>query len=141
MNKMDYEKLEKALMRLREKYSDYQEMHERPELRESDKDSIKESLVKRFEICYGTLWKHLKKHMEQVENLPSVPNSPPRIFRTAHESAFIDAGMQERLIQYNELRSHSAHDCNMEKADRLLEKTGDFIQDASDIYQAMTAGE
>lgn len=141
MSKVNYEKLEKALSRLREKYADYEEMDARPELRESDKDSIKESLIQRFEVCFDTLWKYINRHLEDEQLLVKVPNSPKPLFRFAHERGLIDKDILERLFDYAQTRIDTSHDYSMEKAENALSKIGDFILDASEIYQTMITWE
>ena len=112
-------------------------MDTRPELRGSDRDSIKESLIQRFEVCFDTLWKFVKRHLEDEQELPKVPNSPRSLFRFAHENGLIDKGILERLFDYTQARIDTSYDYSMEKAENALSKIGGFILDASEIYQDM----
>ena len=138
MKKTDYEKLAQALDRLQEKYNDYQEMETRSELKESDKDSIKESLIHRFEICYDTLWKHLKKHFDG-QGLVDVPSSPKLLSRLARENGLVDEDTLQHLLGYVQTRIDTAHDYSMEKAEKALGVIGSFIEDMTELYEKMTA--
>lgn len=135
MSKIDYEKLEKSLKRLKEQYEFFKENEE--SLSGNIKDGVQESVIKRFEICYDTLRKHLKKFMEEESGLPDVPSSPKQIFRMTHESGLIDQGMHERLVSYNTARVNSTHDYSMEKAEETLNEVANFIQDATELYEQM----
>lgn len=137
MSEINYDKLEQALARLQEKFADYQGMEMRPELMESDKDSIKESLIHRFEVCYEMLWKHTKKYLENEAGISEPPNSPKPIFRLAHQSKLIDAETLERFFEYVKTRIDTAHDYNLEKAEAALGVIEDFIADAEELYRQM----
>ena len=128
MNKANYEKLVKSLERLKEQYENYTNEKKRSIL---DEEGVKESVIRRFEICNDTLWKHLKKYLTDKENLANIPNSPNGIFRTAYKEKFINEKMFERLINYNSLRCIATYD--LEKVKLSLNKIGDFIQDADKI--------
>ena len=137
MNKTDYQKLKKALENLKEQYENYLTI-DKQGLSEVNKKAVKNSVIKCFEICYDTLWKHLKKSTQKRSGLPRIPSSPLPIFRIMHESELIDKGMQERLVAYNDLRGDTAHDYSMEKSEKVLIKIGSFIQDTTELYQEMT---
>ena len=122
---------------MKEKYADYQEMETRPELRDSDKESIKESLIQRFETCYDTLWRHLHKYFED-QGQRNVPTSPKPLSRLAHESNLMDAECLERLFDYIKTRIGTTHDYNMEKAEYALSQIGYFIADTTELYERMT---
>ena len=131
MNKINYEKLVKSLERLKEQYANYQSNREG--LLKLDKEGIKESVIKRFEICNDTLWKHLKKYLQEKEKLADLPNSPNGIFRIAYETNLIDEKMLKNLMHYNSLRCMAAHDYDEIKAKESLNKIGNFIQDADKL--------
>ena len=130
---------EKSLERLKEQHEFFKSNEET--LSGNLKEGIQESVIKRFEVCYDTLWKHLKKFTLEKSGLPAMPNSPMPIFRITHENGLIDQGMHERLVSYNEARGNSAHDYSMEKAEETLNKVGNFIQDATELYEQMTEQE
>ena len=131
----EYDKLKKSLQHLEQQYANYLSMNERDNLSDLDKDGISESVVQRFETCYDTLWKHLKKYLEEEVGLVA-PNSPKPIFRLAYENSIVEE--VENWFEYAQARIDTAHDYNEEKYMATLGKTGDFIQDAIDLYKVMT---
>ena len=48
------------------------------------------------------------------------------------------AGPLERWLTYAEHRVGTSHDCGLSKADDCLAATGDFIADATALYETMT---
>ena len=135
MGDVNYEKLKKSLDRLKEQYENYQA--DKPTLTDLDKDGIKESVIKRFEVCNDTLWKHLKKYLQEKEKLVDLPNSPNGIFRKTYEASLIDEKTLENLIQYNSLRSMAAHDYDEIKAKKSLDQIENFIQDADILVKKL----
>ena len=88
MSKINYEKFKDSLKRVKEQYENYNS-----NIKKFDKlvqEGIKESVIKRFEICNDTLWKYLKKYLYEVEGLVELPNSPNGVFRVAYEAGLID---------------------------------------------------
>ena len=90
MDIINYDKFKMSLLRLEERYNDYLKSFERQELFNSDKEAIAESCIQRFEICFDTSWKHLKKYLEFVIGLSDLPNGPRPIFRIAGENYLIN---------------------------------------------------
>ena len=72
---MDFDKFQKSLKHLELQYQNYQNLEERSELDTLDQEAIKESVIQRFETCYDTLWKHLKRYLTEELGLAEVPNS------------------------------------------------------------------
>ncbi len=131
----EYDKLKRSLQHLEQQYANYLTANEREYLSDLDKDAISESVVRRFKPGYDTLWKHLKKYLEE-ENGLEAPNSPKPIFRLAYENSIIED--VENWFEYAQARIDTAHDYNEEKFMATLEKTGDFIQDAIELNKVMT---
>ena len=136
MNELEYEKLKQSLTRLKEQYEFFQS--NKDDFSGLVEEAMKESIIKRFDICFDTLWKHLKIFTPEEAGLHTMPNSPLAIFRIAHESGVIEREMQERLVNYNKVRGEAAHDYSLEKADIALGAVGDFIADATELYEQMT---
>ena len=67
---IDYTKLQKSLKHLELQYENYCNSQYRNELTELDKDGIAESTIQRFETCYDTLWKTLKRYLVEVLGIP-----------------------------------------------------------------------
>ena len=140
MNKTNYEKLEKSLGELKEQYEIFLTLDEQ-DLSEVNKKAVKNSAMKCFEICYDSLWKHIKRYLKEQNGLVELKNSPIPLFRNAHENLLLDKEMHKRLVQYNKIRNDAAQYCSIEKAMAALDKVGDFIQDATEIYETMTQEE
>ena len=140
MTNTSYEKLEKYLNELKEQYESYSTLDDQG-LSEVNQRAVKNSVIKCFEICYDTLWKQVKRHLKDQNGMTELKNSPIPIFRDAFENLLFDKDMHKRLVQYNKIRNDAAHDYSIEKAMAALEKVGDFIQDADEIYGAIVQGE
>ena len=133
---VDYEKLKKSLKHLENQYRNYQSADSREELFQIDKDAIAESVVQRFETCYDSLWKTLKRYIAEELGLPDLPNSPKPVFRIAAENQlFPDV---EKWLSYADARVGTAHDYSEPKAREALALMKQFIADATVLYSKMT---
>ena len=101
------------------------------------REALDESVIQRFEVCYDTLLKSLRRYLIDEVRLPSFPPSPRPIFRLAGESEVLDSPV-ERWMEYVNLRVGTTHDYSSEKAAAVLERVDDFIADAIGLYQTMT---
>ena len=139
MSKTNYEKLEKSLARLKEQYEFFKSNEQT--LSGNIKEAVQESIIKRFDICYDTLLKHLRKFMEEQLGMPEVKDFATEIFRKAKNAGIIDEEMQKQLHHYREIRNNSAHNYSEEEAQKTIEIIEDFMADVSEIYQNMTEEE
>ena len=132
---IDYGKFRLSLERLQEQYENYSQ----PDLSlpEVTREAVAESVVHRFETCYDSLWKALKRYLAEELGVADLPNSPKPIFRLASENHLLD-GPVERWLAYAEHRVETAHDYSLSKAEDCLAATGDFIADATALYETMT---
>ena len=137
MSRTDYEKLKKSIDNLMEQYRHFL-AKEQQKITEVERKSTRNSVILCFTVCYDTLWKQMKKFLQEEENLADVPNSPRGIFRRAHEAGLIDRGMLEHLMNYNSLRGSVSHDYSEMKAGKVFEYMEDFSRDASEMYKIMT---
>ncbi len=133
---MDFDKFQKSLKHLELQYQNYQGLEERSELGTLDQEAIKESVIQRFETCYDTLWKHLKRYLTEELGLVEVRNSPKPVFRLANENQLLRD--LESWLNYADARVDTAHDYSSEKADASLELMEEFIDDAIGLYQTLT---
>ena len=133
---MDFDKFQKSLKHLELQYQNYQNLEERSELGTLDQEAIKESVIQRFETCYDTLWKHLKRYLTEELGLAEVPNSPKPVFRLANENRLLRD--IDSWLRYANARVNTAHDYSPEKADASLELMEEFIGDAIGLYQTLT---
>lgn len=134
---IDYDKLQKSLKHLEEQFENYRGAEERPELTEIDREAIAESVIQRFETCYDTLWKDLKRYLGEELGLAELPNSPKPILKLASENQLLASSL-EQWLKYAEARTKTAHDYSGEKAAETLSIVEDFIDDAIGLYQTMT---
>ena len=133
---IDYSKLRLSLKRLDEQHESYRNLD--PGLPELIRDGVRESVIQRFETCYDCLWKVLRRYLNEELGVADPPNSPKPIFRLAHENGMIPPSL-ERWLQYAEVRIGTSHDYDGEKAAVCVKLMPDFIGDAVDLYQRMTA--
>jgi nucleotidyltransferase substrate binding protein (TIGR01987 family) len=134
---IDYSNLKKSLKHLELQFANYRIADDRPELTELDRDGIAESVIQRFETCYDTLWKHLKRYLIEDAGLADVPNSPKPIIKLAGQNDLFVSSV-EKWLRYADARTSTAHDYSGEKAAETLQIVGDFIDDAIRLYQLMT---
>jgi nucleotidyltransferase substrate binding protein (TIGR01987 family) len=133
---IDYEKLEKALQHLQRQYANLRTVASRPELTDTDREAIAESVVHRFETVYDTLWKTLKRYLSEVLGLPEIPNSPKPIFKLAAQNGLIDP--VERWLAYADARVATAHDYSGSKAEAARALVHDFLSDANALLKKMS---
>ena len=134
---IDYDKLQKALKHLELQYANHQQAQSRPELTEIDREAIAGSVIQRFETCYDTLWKDLKRYLIEEIGLPDVPNSPKPLWRLAGQNNLF-ASSVEQWLKYADARTSTAHDYSGKKAEETLTFMGDFIDDAIGLYQTLS---
>ncbi|MBM4312520.1 MAG: nucleotidyltransferase [Deltaproteobacteria bacterium] len=134
---IDYDKFKKSLKHLELQFDNYNNSSTRTDLSELDREALAESVIQRFETCYDSLWKILKRYLMEELGIPEVPNSPKPIFRLGSESKLFSSTL-EQWLQYSDARVDTAHDYSGEKAEECLKLMGDFIDDAIGLYQTMT---
>ncbi len=134
---IDYDKLQKALKHLELQYANHKRAQSRAELTDIDREAIAESVIQRFETCYDTLWKDLKRYLIEEIGLPDVPNSPKPLLKLAGQNDLF-ASPVEQWLKYADARTSTAHDYSGEKAEEALALMGDFIDDAIGLYQTLS---
>ena len=134
---IDYSSFQKSLKHLELQFANYRMAQDRQELTDLDREGIAESVIQRFETCYDTLWKHLKRYLIEESGLPDVPNSPKPILKLAGQNNLFTSSV-EQWLKYADARTSTAHDYSGEKAAETLLLIDDFIADASGLYESMT---
>ena len=134
---IDFEKLQKSLKHLETQHVNYLGMENRHSLTDLDREAIAESVIQRFETCYDTLWKDLKRYLIEEMGLAEVPNSPKPILKLAGQNSLLPS-LVEKWLKYADARTGTAHDYSGEKAEEALQLIGDFLQDASNLYQTIS---
>ena len=132
---IDFGKFKKSLALLESQFSHWQTID--TELPAWMQEAVSESVIQRFETCYDCMWKVLKRYLKEGLGLPDVPNSPKPIFRIANENRLLASEIAQWLV-YADTRISTSHDYDGEKAKAALALMGDFIKDATDLYQEMS---
>lgn len=132
-----YDKLQVNLKRLELQFENYLLCKDRPELKELDREGIAESVIQRFETCYDTLWKVLKRYLGEEIGLADVPNSPKAVIKVAAQHDLLPSCV-EKWLAYANARTDTAHDYSGDKAASTLTVVKDFIDDAIALYKKMS---
>lgn len=138
MSVVDYEKLRNSLRRLELQYRNYESLEKHAQLTDLDREAIRESVIRRFETCYDTLWKHIRRHLIAVLGLPTdaTPNSPKPVLRIAHENHLLSD--MDAWLRYAQIRIDTSHGYGEEKIENALQHMAAFIGDATSVYETMT---
>lgn len=131
---IDYGKLQKSLKHLELQHNNYATLV--PDLPALMREGIAESVIQRFEICYDSLWKALKRYLREDLGLAELPNSPKPLFRIAFENKLLDSGI-EQWLRYADARTSTAPDSE-DKAKEALALMENFITDAIRLYTRMS---
>lgn len=134
---IDYDKFTKLLKHLELQFDNHKTSDTREDLNDLDREAIKESVIQRFEICYDSLWKHLKRYLIEELGIPEAPNSPKPMFRMAFENKLFVSPL-ELWLRYADARIDTSHDYSGKKAEECLALMKDFIDDAIGLHQTMT---
>ena len=105
---IDYSRFRLSLKRLQEQHENYCRA-DFFSLSDLNREAIAESVLQRFETCYGCIWKVLKRHLTDRLGVPDTPNSPKPVFRLAFENHLMDAPV-ERWLRYADARTGTSHD-------------------------------
>lgn len=128
------QKFRDALSRLEERYQDY--VQNKDWVPAFLVESLKESCIQRFAMCFDTAWKHMKKYLEEQLGNVDLPNSPNPIFKAAFASKVIDDA--EMWIAYNDHRRATSHDYSGRKAEEALAVIGSFIITSIALYEKIS---
>ncbi len=134
---IDYDKLQKSLRHLERQFENYKLAQDRPELSNLDREAIAESVIQRFETCFDTLWKTLKRYLPEEIGLADTPNSLKPILRLAGQQDLFAATV-DQWLKYADTCVSTAHDYSGEKAEDCLAIMQDFVDDATGLYQTMS---
>ena len=136
---IEYDNFQKSLKNLELQYENYLTNYQNVDvsLRDLTWEAVAESVIQRFETCYDSLWKVLRRYLREELGIPDVPNSPKRIFQLASENELFSSPI-EQWLKYMDARIGTTHDYSGRKADFARELMSDFIDDAIGLYQTMT---
>ena len=131
----NYQNFRRSLKNLESQHDHYLTLD--PSLPFFIQEGMAESVIQRFEICYDSMWKTLRRHLRDQMGLPDVPNSPRPVFRLADENNLLPSPI-EQWMEYVDARLGTTHDYIGEKADHARELLDDFIGDSIELYQTLT---
>ena len=135
---IDYDNFRKSLKNLEMQHAHL--LHLSPDYPLFVREAMAESVIQRFETCYDTLWKVLRRHLVESLGIVEAPNSPRPIFRVADENSLLGSGggQWERYVQ---ARIDTTHDYDSEKAANAITLMPEFVSDAIQLYEALTGEE
>ena len=139
MSTIEYDNFTNALKRLKERYADYiakkQETHDHVII-----ESLTESCIQRFEVCYDVIRKYLKKYLRQLNGAVATDDinnlDAKSVFAIAFKAGIITDA--DRWDTFNACRNYTSHEYNEDKATQTFAIIPDFIEEAQDLYQKMT---
>ena len=127
---IDYDKFEKSLKHLQLQFENYKTLADRNDLGKLEKEAITESVIQRFETCYDSMWKVLKRYLSEELGIADMPNSPKPVLRVANENNLLGSGVSN-WFRYADARVDTAHDYSGDKAQDALMLMQEFINDAN----------
>ncbi len=130
---MDYSKLEKAIEHLEAQHKNLSYVNSAEDIPPLMREAVQESVIQRFEVCYDTLWKHLRKYLQLTTGLADIPNSPRPVFRIALENNVLQN--IDRWMLYSQARIDTSHDYSEEKKMTTLAVVENFLADAKKLYK------
>ena len=132
---IDYSKFQISLKRLQEQYEFYLGLDQ--EHPDAIREGMAESVIQRFETSYDTLWKVLRRYLNEALGIPEVPNSPKPIFRLANENDLLESSV-DQWFKYAKARINTSHDYDGEKAKACLMLVPSYIDDAIALFTSMS---
>ena len=124
---IEYDKFQKLLQHLIAQFENYSSLD--ASLPAITQEAVAESTIQRFETCFDSLWKVLKRYLNEEIGVADLPNGPKPIFRIANENRlFRDEQAIERWIDYVNKRNSTAHDYDGEKAKEALAIMARFVE-------------
>ena len=100
-------------------------------------EAMSESVIQRFETCYDSLWKVLRRYLMENIGIGNAPKGPKPLIRVANENELLAEGC-EQWFKYVQTRIDTAHDYDGKKAATAIITIKDFITDAVRLYEEMT---
>jgi len=82
-------------------------------------DSLRDSMIQRFEYSYELFWKYLKKYLSEVEGHREASMGPRSVMRTACKFGIISPKDCELGLEMIDGRNMTSHIYKEEIADRL----------------------
>lgn len=141
MNEIDYTKLDKSFQRLVEQYKYFADLDEK-NTPQNIYEGMRESVIQRFETCFDSLYKALKRYLESEGAAFEILNpSPNKIFRESYNNGIIDnlEPWVNKKNGYTQTRVDTSHDYSIDKAMQAISIIKQFIEDVEIILKQLTA--
>lgn len=132
---IDYDKFASSLKHLEQQYENHVTLDQA--FSDLIKEGIKESVLQRFETCFDTTWKIIKRYLGEELGLTELPNSPKPLLRIANENNLLASDISQWFL-YLDARNGTAHDYSEDKATIALNVVEEFIDDAIGLYQTLS---
>lgn len=100
---------------------------------DSEYDTRRDSLIKRFEYCTDLLWKYLKLYLE--ERYGFLEASPKKVYRACVVAQIVTEPEGEQLLEMVDVRNQTSHTYNEGFAETLSLKIPVFYADMHMLAQ------
>jgi nucleotidyltransferase substrate binding protein (TIGR01987 family) len=127
---MDTKQFEDAVARLGEMLEVYGRIDTLPPLLQ---DTVKESLLQRFEYTQEMAWKTAKRYLTEVEGYAGAMG-PRTVIRVCGELGILDP---EEWFLYLDARHDTSHDYSESKAKAVLDAVMDFYQEVHRLLEIL----
>ena len=132
---IDYSKFTQSLRRLEEQHRHFvQDTEGQPDW---IVEGTRESVIQRFETCFDTSWKMLRRYLLNNLGLVDVPSSPIPVLRLGGSNRLL-GGETVDWIEYNKARISTSHDYDGKKAEACISLLPRFIGDAIRLHEQLT---
>ena len=131
-----YKSLKNALDRLENAIQNYDHILKKSEtlsfMEHSEVvESMRDSLIQRFEFCVDLFWKYIKKYLEEVVKTSSPVNGPAPVIKVACNANLIEPKDAELALNMFKSRNLTSHIYKEEIADQIS-------KDIPEYYRMMT---
>jgi nucleotidyltransferase substrate binding protein (TIGR01987 family) len=104
------------------------------EILQKEKDEIvRDSAIKRFEICFDLAWKTLKAYLSEYQKVEY--HSPKSCFKLAYQEKIID--YDDYWIKIVDFRNQSSHIYSEALADKIYEELPKILEYLKILYNAL----
>ncbi len=131
---MDFDQYKKAIHRFEEMLNPCRD--DTADRTELEKDTIQDSLIKRFEYTLEVSRKSCKRYLNEEGFTEAATSSPKSIMRLAAEAGIVRSAKD--WTGYINARQITSHDYSEEKADQVLAVVDDFHENAITLFQTIS---
>ena len=127
-----YTSTSKALEQLKKSLDTIQE-NKYPELYEQ----LRDSLIKRFEFSFDTMWKYLKEYLKEIRKTEVQYPSPNRVFRKSYEQKLISEQKLNILLDATTDRNLTSHTYNEKLAEQISKRISEYYDTMKSIIDKL----